>query len=114
MCSKSQLVGVKPMCMDGSLGMGHTRVCSTAMAGNGMAGWLRSDVVLELVPTVGGLSLDDPLRLVLILRPKLPKKLEDFRLSPEDSELRDEMEERRFRDSLSFFRSFFAGPRVFL
>jgi hypothetical protein len=85
-----------------------------AMAGNGISGWLRSEGVLELVPTVGGLSFDEPLRLLPILRPKLPKKLEGLRLSPEERELRDEMDERRFRDSLSFLRSFFAGPRVFL
>jgi len=84
------------------------------MAGNGISGWLRSEMVLELVPTVGGLSLEDPLLLLLILRPKLPKKLEDFKLSPEERELRDEIEARRFRDSLSFFRPFLAGPRVFL
>ena len=75
-----------------------------------MAGWLRSEVVLELLPAVGGFNLDDPLRLLFRLRLKLPKKPEG--LSPDERELRDDMDARSF--SVSFFRFFFAGPRVFL
>ena len=80
------------------------------MSGNGIAGWLRSEVSLELLPAASGFNLDDLLRLLFRLRLKLPKKLEG--LSPDERELRDDMDARSFL--LSLFGSFFAGPRFFL